>query len=180
VAAISLVLAALVLMGGFAAYWFLFSSHRYVGTYKLKTVSTMGITVEMDQLGQMMGTLGGSSGGPPPTIEVLLELKGDGTGSMTSTMSGLSGPLAAAASAAGAGTSQSTAVKWHTEGRAIVVDADLSAAAAANPLAMGMGGGGSTAMGGKLEKGTLTLSADQPNPLASGQTLTTSMTFVRK
>lgn len=176
--AVSLVLAGLVIVGGFAAYWFLLSSHRYVGTYKLTTISAGGMSIEIEELGKTMGSLGGVSGGASPTIEVLLELKSDGTGSMNSSVTGLSGPLA---SLAGAGTSQSQPLKWRADGRGIVVDADAGAAAAANPLAMSMANyAGTTSLDGQLAKGKLTLSVESPNPAGGGQPVTTSMVFVRK
>jgi hypothetical protein len=166
--------------GGLAAYWFLFSPHRYVGTYNVKSISAMGMSIEVAEFGKMMGGVMGAMGTAPgsgaatPTMEILLELKSDGTGTMTTNLSGFSGALAAAA----ASSNTPQPVKWHTvKGGGIAVEMDASAAGAANPMA-GLSTG-TTAFEGKLEKGVLTLSADAPNPLAGG-TMTVSMVCNKK
>jgi hypothetical protein len=163
---LSVVILVLMAGGGFAAYWFLFSPHRYIGTYRLKSQTSGGFTIDMDEAQKQLQSAAaqlGSTSGTPVTEVVTLELKADGTGQLVDTVTGLSGPLASLV--AGVSGAPKT-VTWHMEGR--TMEAELDASALAMNGLTGTSAADSVKLTGKFEKGLLKLSGDQPSPFMGG------------
>jgi hypothetical protein len=183
---IATIVAVILLGGGGLAYWFLLSPHRYVGTYRLKTIKTMGATIDVDEWAKSMGGLmsavgmGGASTGTGST-EVLLVLKGNGTGEIQDKSSGgMFGVGMMVPGAAGAGA-KPIPVKWKPakKGIEVTVSPPSGPTPGMSPFAGGTAGAsaGAETLTGNLRGNELALSLDLS---ATGISMEMGMTFVKR
>jgi len=169
-AKVAIILVVVIVLGsaGTAAYIVLGARSRFVGTWKMEKIETMGMTIEIDKFmstfGSMLGAMGGTGAAASTPMEVLIELRRDGTGKSTST-GGLTSMFAA-------GGSASEDLKWSYQGGKITVESTSTSAGSSMGM---MGPPSGTKLTGEIKQGKLVLSFEDPSMGATG-----SITCARK